>query len=251
MKLNIINDTSFEKLSLCLNDREYQLSGGKTEIFLNENCDKLLFKIGDKNRVVFSWLFMLIDEFISEDQIWLKLNCNASFEASLAAEKEYTLCLKDLKSYVLSKHSATGECYYNSVYLKSDDLPINNSAYSLTDCEKQKKRSLFLLHFATSWLPVLVGLIVLAILVEEGAWMLLLFAAIVALVFTVPSFKKAKRFKTYFTDESAAASLAAEEKLWRENNGEPIIHKPKGIISKKLNNLFEKIFDRVFKNKIR
>ncbi len=243
MILNIINNTSYEKLFLCLNGREYQLSKGEnSSYFIDEKTEKLSFKIQDNNRVVFSWLFAMIDELISEDHIWLKLNCNAEFDVYFHSEDRCTLYIEDFKSYMMSKHSSTAECYYKSVYLTGENLSVNNSVYSLTECKKQKNRSLFLLRFIVSWLPIVAALLALALLAEEMVWVILAFTAIILWFFTIPSFKKAKRFKTYFTDESANISLCEEEHKWRINNGKP--PELTDFIGKSINKLFDKIFKR-------
>lgn len=238
MNVNINNQTSYKQIIIVHNNKEYYLKSGETAcVSIEDNYSKIKVYVLEKNKVLFNWLFALVDGFVSEESVVNSLVCNLTFDI-VSYQTDTLITLKDLQY-----RDDNNGYIYNSVYADCNNNTIANLSYELTDTQAVRKKSLFYYIGIVSWMPVLIVLLILTILFEELGC---IFAgALLFFVFSVPSFKKAYKTKKFYSTEYANEVLLSQFDKQKANYGNPVIPEPKGFIEKTIH----KILDFIFKKK--
>lgn len=232
MNLRIINQSSFKSVCVILNDRQCTLKKGESldDIAVSDN-EKIEIRISEKSNVRLNLLFAIIDGFVDGESVIHSLICHASFSIKEIGT-EQTVILRDLE-YRDDKHGYI----YESVYAENEN--IENLSYSLQETQYARKKSLFYYIFLVSWLPVV--LVISALSLIPGNLPIILLALLVLLVFTIPSWRKAVKVKTYYSDTFANEVLLGKISAMQQNEE----YQPQGVIEKAT----FKVLDFLFKKK--
>ncbi len=238
MNVNITNRTSYNQICLIINNKEYTICKYESiSVCITDSCLRVKVFVIEKNKVLINWLFALIDGFVSEESVVNSLVCNLTFDI-VSYQTDTLITLKDLQY-----RDDNNGYIYNSVYVDCNNNTIANLSYELTDTQAVRKKSLFYYIGIVSWMPVLFVLLILTILFEELGY---IFAgALLFIVFSVPSFKKAYKTKKFNSTEYANEVLLSQFDKQKANYGNPVIPEPKGFIEKTIH----KILDFIFKKK--
>ncbi len=222
MKVNIVNNTSYKKIGIVCNGNEYFLEKDKTVTIddASENIE-LKVKIYDRHRVLFNFLYLLIDGFFDSENFVYDLQSDAVYELFLK-NGNATVFLKDLDS-----RDCENNIIYNSVYLYSDDIVIKNINFDLANTAKVKCKYWFV--FFTLWLPAVI--FALFCIASKDSLSVFL-GAVALLLFAFFALKKNKRYKAIFNKGRASAFLYSKDDEFRQNNNEEAPYEPEGVIEK-------------------
>lgn len=238
MNINIKNNTFYKQIAIVYNNREYILNKGDIlPLCCDTNRIHILVYILDKNRVLFNWLYALIDGFINDESVVNVINCNAEFELYFTVLNHCeTICIESLET------RDGNQCIYDSIYLKNARMAVQKSRYFLTETKTQKNKSLFYQVFITSYLPILV--LLLAYFLCTGNVFAAIAGTLILLVFSIPSWRKASKIKKYYSSENAQVFLSMEEIKQRQNNDKPVQEVPQDVIGKAVYNALDKILGK-------
>ncbi|MBQ3128097.1 MAG: hypothetical protein IJC13_03540 [Clostridia bacterium] len=238
MQIRLLNNTSYKKIKAVCDGKEYFIR--QNESATVDTHESFILKIftGDKNHLYFNLFDLLVDGWTDDEGIINNINYDAEFElVADGAEGIKVITVDDLEA-----RDDHRQFIYNSVYLNSESVKVLNTEYLPTDTKKQKRRSWLYLVCLSSWIWLIIPLVVGAFVADSP---LPLLAALFFFVVGAPSFKKASRLKWYFSEEHIIASLQEKEMEYRSNGGKPIPPEPNGIIEKGL----DKVLNTVFKKK--
>ncbi len=238
MLVNLVNNTGFNKIRVCCDEKEYFL--GQRELVtvdVNRNF-KLRIFTQEKNRTVFDWLLLLIDGFIDEEHLVNAVHYDAEFNL-VADDTEFvkTISIDQLEA----RNDKAGFVYF-SVYLNSPNVHVTETRYLPTDTKKQKRKSMFYLTCVSSAMWLVLTVVFTALLSEY--YVILLSLLLLVPLWTVPSFKKAAKLKRCFSHDTVIRALKEREIEYNLNNGGPAPYEPHGIIEKAVDKVITKIFKR-------
>lgn len=237
MQIRLLNNTSYKKIKAVCDGKEYFIR--QNESATVDTHESFILKIftGDKNHLYFNLFDLLVDGWTDDEGIINNINYDAEFELEAdGAEGIKVITVDDLEA-----RDDHRQFIYNSVYLNSESVKVLNTEYLPTDTKKQKRRSWLYLVCLSSWIWLIIPLVVGAFVADSP---LPLLAALFFFVVGAPSFKKASRLKWHFSEEHIIASLQEKEMEYRSNGGKPIPPEPSGVIEKGLHKIFDKLFKR-------
>ncbi len=235
MKINIVNESSYESLNLICNGKTFSLNKDNTITNLDiDDNTRIEIQVLEKNRVLLNLLFALVDGFVDGESVVNSLVCDVSFNICETDDLQ-TLIIKDLE------HRDDKNGYiYESVFIENNN--VNNLFYSLTNTAKTRKKALFYYVFIVSWLPFILALLGYYFLVK-GNVLAILASILILFVFAIPSWKKASGMKKYYSSEFANEILNSEYRKIIANDTKT--DEPKDIIGKAT----YKALDLLFKKK--
>lgn len=235
MKINIVNESSYESLNLICNGKTFSLNKDNTITNLDiDDNTRIEIQVLEKNRVLLNLLFAIVDGFVDGESVVNSLVCDVSFNICETDDLQ-TVIIKDLE------HRDDKNGYiYESVFIENNN--VNNLFYSLTNTVKARKKALFYYVFIVSWLPFISALLGYYFL-AKGNVLAILASILILFVFAIPSWKKASRMKKYYSTEFANEILNAEYRKIIANDTKT--DEPKDIIGKAT----YKALDLLFKKK--
>lgn len=235
MKFNIVNNTSYKKIGIVCNGKEYFPEKNKALVIdaFSENIE-LKVRIYDRHRVLFNFLYFLLDGFFDSENFVFDLYADAEFDLLLKSENQ-TVHLKNLNS-----RDDDNNIIYNSVYLYSDDIVIKNITFELSDTVKVRHK--YWIVFLVLWLPAVIFAFF-CLPAEETLSVFI--GAVILLLFIFFTLRKNKRYKAVFNKDRASAFLYTKDDEFRQNDNEEAPYEPRGVIEK---GLF-KVLDKIFKTK--
>lgn len=234
MNLNIINNSSYDKLIVTVNGNRLILTKDEsTSFYVAGDTADFEVLVLEKSKVFLNWFFAAIDGYIDDESVINDLVCNASFTVK-EINSDVTVKLKSV-----DKRSDKNGYIYNSVYAESDGGFVGSLRYSLTDTQKARKKSLFYYIFVCSWFPLL--LIALILLAAE-VYFLSAVLAILGFAIAIPSWKKASKVKTFYKSETADRLLNEAVAEIIANGGKPKETVPESKFSKFIYRILDTIF---------
>lgn len=238
MNIYIANNTSYDQIRVINNGHEVVLMKNESAEFLDPYTNTHFeIKVLEKNMVLLNLIYALVDGFIDGESVVNSLVCDASFDVA-QSDSDVTVELKNLE-YRDDKNGYI----YESTYVECDKDIISNLKYSLTDVEKARKKSMFYYIFVVSWLPVL--LIFLGFLICYGNILDVIAVLGILCIFSVPSWKKARKVKVFYTDEIANKFLSEKAIEMSSKVDCQDAEQPKDIVGK----MTYKVLDALFKKK--
>lgn len=237
MLVNLLNNTSYKKIKVLCGGKEYFIRQNETvTVDIRERFNMKIFT-GEKNHLYYNFFDLLVDGWTDEEGIVNDINYDAEFELEAdGTEGTKVITVDDLEA-----RDDHRQFIYNSVYLNSENVKVLKTQYLPTDTKKQKRRSWLYLVCFSSWIWMIIPLVVGAFGADSP---LPLLAALFFFIVGAPSFKKAGRLKWHFSEEHIIASLKEKEMEYRSNGGKPVPPEPSGVIEKGLHKIFDKLFKR-------
>lgn len=215
MNLEVLNNTSYENINVVCNGKSAVLQVGEVERFVVENKFQLEICVIEKNMVILNLFDAFLDGFISSESVINSINCNAKFNLEISSTSDVeTIIVEDMEARDDIEH-----CLYNSIFLKNQNLSIVDSIYYLKDAEKEKRKSYFYQSVICSWTPVLLFCLIMAVLLEDIIILVPFF--VILFIFSIPSWKKTAKIKTYYSNDNAHKQLKKEETVLIEKERYP------------------------------
>lgn len=198
MKLEIINNSTYESIMLICDNKEYRLGNQQKFSDITTNAKShIKIIILDENSFKFSLPSILTNSFTHKDS-WCYIKCNVEFDI----ETENEICKIEINN---ARVEYKKRYIFESFRIDEQDAIITNIIYSQTDTTYViKKHNRFNL-LLTSFLPIILIDFVLCVVDQD---ILFLFAGLIGfLFFSIPSFADIKRFKKICTDSSIAQTV--------------------------------------------
>lgn len=225
MTIEMINRTSYDSLMIIIDGEQFILGKDQCASKIVQDGEVSITAIPSDNcSVLVNWLFIAIDGFLSEEHIVNSLVGSA--QASVKCTDESTVivlkdlhCRDDKEGYI-----------YDSVYFDSQSCSVVSVEYSLKEFSSAKKKAWALYTFVFSLLPLqIVGLIW---LLFSGDISILLIQALALFLFSIPSWRRARKVKKQYSDEVAGEMLKKQSEVLKSNNGEEPVYESSGVIEK-------------------
>ena len=243
MKASFKNNSGFKTIRIVVDGVERTINRDETIWLDVEKIFHLSVFVPNENRVIILWillvLFSYIGEYFGTSGVQNFLTCNAEYDIQIVDEKISTQVV-----FCQLEANDTEQCEYESVYLKSDNLIIDETSYILNSTGKLIHKSRFYQSVIASWILVLIPTVICSIMFDDLLGLLVGGVCIFAL-FTVPAFKRYGNITRFYNAKNADYILKKQEKVYRKNNDAPIVEEPKGLLEK----LFNKISNFFFGKK--
>lgn len=234
MEFCVVNQT-YKKVRIendCIN---YVLCAGEKANFFTADNANFKVDVLEKNMVLLNWLYALIDGFVDSESVVNSLVCNVSFSVINPHFDSVIVELKDLEY----RDDQNGYIY-ESVYVKCENGTVCDTKYTLTDVKKSRRKALFYYICVTSWLPVI--MLLLGLFIDEPDFLTAVATIIILCVASVPSWRKAGKLKSYYTNEKADILLNKRIAQLMSNSGEQKEEHSKNFFNRMMFKFFDKIF---------
>lgn len=142
MKASFKNNSGFKTIRIVVDGVERTINRDETVWLDVEKNFHLSVFVPNENRVIIFWillvLFSYIGEYFGTSGVQNFLTCNAEYDIQIVDEKISTQVV-----FCQLEANDTEQCEYESVYLKSDNLIIDETSYILNSTGKLIHKSRF------------------------------------------------------------------------------------------------------------